>query len=669
MATPDGGGSSARAATELSSSNSEGAGRSSPGPQGPSVMCPWRTSRFHDLECSRYFDCPTHIVERALSDNQGVNDSPIHNENEDEGMDDVGDHSDPGTVSPLSDDDGNGGPARAPSFPPTVSPLAESLTAASHGDISHHSAAGNVMTEEDGRTSLEHAPTDTPSEPTAQRQLGEARDNPIVLEGETPARQDSSERLGMGSLTLDEGNDVDTNGASARTAPANTHTTPTTVSRPSVPPALLSRTSSTSTAQTAAVPPPSVVSQTTARPQIILPRWQPDAEVTYCPICHTQFSIFVRKHHCRKCGRVVCNSCSPHRITIPHQYIVQPPGTPRVLAPRFPSALGGESSFTDFSVLGGGERVRLCNPCVPDPNTAPPQTQAGHARSQSNLFNAPLPDTGERPTSTTRWSSYLGGMTSTNDPQSRTRSVTMQPGAGPPSSSSSRALSNTYYSPSAMENRILSGTPPGVYSRVTSSHDNYQLPVTFNDPRYRSIYNQTMGASASTVAGPSRSSNRRLPPLPHQRSELSQPTQPPNLIPEEDECPVCHRELPPRTLPNFETLRESHISSCITSHSAYSGAPTTPSTADPGGSTDPSNRDLPPLPPPAPRRTGMFPYIATEKDCVDSAECTICLEEFEVGVAMARLECLCRFHRRCISAWWERHPGRCPMHQHDSFGY
>jgi hypothetical protein len=30
-----------------------------------------------------------------------------------------------------------------------------------------------------------------------------------------------------------------------------------------------------------------------------LPRWQPDAEVTYCPICNAQFSIFVRKHHCR----------------------------------------------------------------------------------------------------------------------------------------------------------------------------------------------------------------------------------------------------------------------------------------------------------------------------------------------------------------------------------
>jgi hypothetical protein len=32
---------------------------------------------------------------------------------------------------------------------------------------------------------------------------------------------------------------------------------------------------------------------------IVLPRWQPDSEVTYCPICGTQFSFFVRKHHCR----------------------------------------------------------------------------------------------------------------------------------------------------------------------------------------------------------------------------------------------------------------------------------------------------------------------------------------------------------------------------------
>lgn len=52
------------------------------------------------------------------------------------------------------------------------------------------------------------------------------------------------------------------------------------------------------------------------RPDFVIPRWQPDAEVTFCPICRTQFSkiscldcfaqilivligFFVRKHHCR----------------------------------------------------------------------------------------------------------------------------------------------------------------------------------------------------------------------------------------------------------------------------------------------------------------------------------------------------------------------------------
>jgi hypothetical protein len=95
----------------------------------------------------------------------------------------------------------------------------------------------------------------------------------------------------------------------------------------------------------------------------------------------------------RKCGRVVCNSCSPHRITIPYQYIVQPPGTPRVLAQRYPSVTSMDSGFSDFSTLGGGERVRLCNPCVPDPNTTPPRTQDSHAgrthlRTQSSTSNA-----------------------------------------------------------------------------------------------------------------------------------------------------------------------------------------------------------------------------------------------------------------------------------------
>jgi hypothetical protein len=57
----------------------------------------------------------------------------------------------------------------------------------------------------------------------------------------------------------------------------------------------------------------------------------------------------------------------------------------------------------------------------------------------------------------------------------------------------------------------------------------------------------------------------------------------------------------------------------------------------------------------------MFPYIATEKDCVDEdgndAECVICFEEFEAGDKMARLVCWCKFHEvRCsLSSPFDEH--------------
>jgi hypothetical protein len=95
---------------------------------------------------------------------------------------------------------------------------------------------------------------------------------------------------------------------------------------------------------------------------------------------------------CRKCGRVVCNSCSPHRITIPYQYIVQPPTEGVSSTARTSVDTARVGSSTVVASLGGGERVRLCNPCVPDPNIAPPQTrsesqppqQHGHSRSASS---------------------------------------------------------------------------------------------------------------------------------------------------------------------------------------------------------------------------------------------------------------------------------------------
>merc|ERR1711974_312977 len=37
--------------------------------------------------------------------------------------------------------------------------------------------------------------------------------------------------------------------------------------------------------------------------------WVPDKDVSECHYCKLTFTLFRRKHHCRKCGNVYCNKC------------------------------------------------------------------------------------------------------------------------------------------------------------------------------------------------------------------------------------------------------------------------------------------------------------------------------------------------------------------------
>ena len=44
--------------------------------------------------------------------------------------------------------------------------------------------------------------------------------------------------------------------------------------------------------------------------------WQPDEEASQCCCCSQDFSITVRRHHCRACGRCVCGSCSGSKMKV-----------------------------------------------------------------------------------------------------------------------------------------------------------------------------------------------------------------------------------------------------------------------------------------------------------------------------------------------------------------
>ena len=43
--------------------------------------------------------------------------------------------------------------------------------------------------------------------------------------------------------------------------------------------------------------------------------WQPDTGGNECGICRSRFGLLHRRHHCRKCGLLVCDNCSKWRQT------------------------------------------------------------------------------------------------------------------------------------------------------------------------------------------------------------------------------------------------------------------------------------------------------------------------------------------------------------------
>lgn len=45
--------------------------------------------------------------------------------------------------------------------------------------------------------------------------------------------------------------------------------------------------------------------------------WVDDSKVKNCYDCETAFSVFVRKHHCRVCGRIFCGNCTKNFLPAP----------------------------------------------------------------------------------------------------------------------------------------------------------------------------------------------------------------------------------------------------------------------------------------------------------------------------------------------------------------
>lgn len=45
--------------------------------------------------------------------------------------------------------------------------------------------------------------------------------------------------------------------------------------------------------------------------------WASDKHASHCKICSKEFNMTRRRHHCRHCGEIFCNSCSDNQMALP----------------------------------------------------------------------------------------------------------------------------------------------------------------------------------------------------------------------------------------------------------------------------------------------------------------------------------------------------------------
>jgi hypothetical protein len=88
------------------------------------------------------------------------------------------------------------------------------------------------------------------------------------------------------------------------------------------------------------------------------PNWRKDNEVTKCQLCEKLFTMVVRKHHCRRCGQIFCETCSSNRLPLAS-------GGLDLAGLSSPNPQGGGADSMGGSGGGSGRQKmrRVCDTC------------------------------------------------------------------------------------------------------------------------------------------------------------------------------------------------------------------------------------------------------------------------------------------------------------------
>ncbi|KAI9251792.1 hypothetical protein BDA99DRAFT_411649, partial [Phascolomyces articulosus] len=94
--------------------------------------------------------------------------------------------------------------------------------------------------------------------------------------------------------------------------------------------------------------------------------WEPNEQAPDCRRCGKWFNLIVRRHHCRRCGLVVCDKCSNRVMLLPFSHIVVDPTVP-----------------LEQHYLVSLQPQRVCDGCFEELSRPPPPNTIHGSRAES----------------------------------------------------------------------------------------------------------------------------------------------------------------------------------------------------------------------------------------------------------------------------------------------
>nr|CDS32933.1 zinc finger FYVE domain containing protein 9 [Hymenolepis microstoma] len=109
------------------------------------------------------------------------------------------------------------------------------------------------------------------------------------------------------------------------------------------------------------IPPlPSPVASQSPLSSLSPPEWAADTSSSVCVSCGAKFTVLRRRHHCRICGRLLCATCTPHRVPLPPSFSNHIPLSPSSPEGSLLRLVGSGSSSTN----GASGEVKLHRVCI-----------------------------------------------------------------------------------------------------------------------------------------------------------------------------------------------------------------------------------------------------------------------------------------------------------------